>query len=194
MLGCLCLQAALAHDVKLEVAPSRVDLGIGAQTWRFSQVDDGWTLESIEVSGKAVAKPLSRSESFFAGGGVAHGFVVLTNDAQAKSIRFLLGTNSVTYTVDARERLPLMRVRVEGPPATTCVFRMAAADPDEHGAWVTRGYVATDADGHEDFIDSSGPMVFGHSAAADLDVMYVFLPVVKEHIQGNGRSEQRSDT
>ncbi|MDE3149235.1 MAG: hypothetical protein KGL37_07165, partial [Acidobacteriota bacterium] len=30
----------------------------------------------------------------------------------------------------------------------------------EHGAWVTRGCVATDADGHEDFIDASNPLSY----------------------------------
>jgi hypothetical protein len=191
---CLACHVTFAHEVKLDVASSRIALGVGTQTWHFSHAGDGWALDTIEVSGTSVAKPRSRADGFFAGSGAASSFVVLTNDAQAKSLRFTVGTTSVSYTVDSRDRLPLVRVKVDGPATATCAFRTAGADAGEHGAWVTRGYVATDADGHEDFIDSSGPTVFGHSTAGGVDVAYLFMPKVKEHVQRNGRTEQRSET
>ena len=194
VIGCLSLYLALAHEVGLETRPRQVDLSVGAQIWRFNQVGEGWALAVVEVAGKPVAKPLARTDSFFIGGGEASGFAVLSNSPQTKSLRFFLGTNSATYTVDARAPLPIMRIRWERPATAGCAFRTVAEAPDEHGAWVTRGYVATDADAHEDFIDASRPMVFGHSTAGSLDAGYLFVPTVNPHIQRNGRSEQRSDT
>ncbi len=72
--------------------------------------------------------------------------------------------------------------------------RSAGVSAREHGAWLTRGCVATDADAHEDFIDASNPLLFGHSHAGDHDACYLFLPTVHAHLQPNGRTEQRSDT
>jgi hypothetical protein len=185
---------AAARGASLEIADGVISLSTGVQNWRFTKIGPDWALEAIEVRGKKIAEPISRADSFFVGGGEASGFEVLAADRQSPAIRFDLGKNSVTYTVDGRVPLPLVRVRFAGPPIVACAFHSAATDPREHGAWVTRGYAATDAGGQEAFIDSSNPLVFGHSQAGPLDACYLFMPVVKEHIQRNGRTEQRSDT
>jgi len=170
-----------------------IRLSAGPQTWRFTKIGANWALDAVEVQGKEIALPNSRADSFFVGGGEASGFEVLAHDKESAAIRFGLGKDSVTYTV-GHGPLPLVRVRISGPASAACAFHGAAADGKEHGAWVTRGYVATDADAHEAFVDSSNPLVFGHSQAGDLDACYLFIPAVKEHVQRNGRTEQRSDT
>jgi hypothetical protein len=182
------------HSVALEVGPTEIRLAAGDQNWRFTKVSDRWALEQIEVRGKQVATVLSREDSSFLGGGEAQVFESLTNSAERKAIRFGVGTNAITYMVDSRDALPIVHVSILGPANPTCAFRTPGADAGEHGAWLTRGFVATDAGGREDFIDSSGPLVFGHSQVGGLDACYLFLPSVKDHVQRNGRTEQRSDT
>ena len=188
------LACAAGDDARLATHDSGVHLSLGAQTWHFTRASDLWAFDRVEVAGKPVATAIDRTNSFFLGGGEASRFEVVSNRAEVRSVRFILGSNAVTYTADAAAPLPLMRIRIEGSPAATCVFRGALADPQEHGAWVTRGYVATDADNHEDFIDGSNPLVFGHSTAGGLDAGYLFVPAVNAHIQKNGRTEQRADT
>ena len=198
MLATIMATASLCHSAGYEVSlatnASEIALSIGAQTWHFTRSAGIWAFDRVEVGGKPVVTSISRSNSFFESGGEASRFEVLTNGSTLKSVRFLLSSHAVTYTVDGASPLPQMRIRIEGPPAATCAFRAASADPREHGAWVTHGYVATDADDHEDFIDSSNPLVFGHSWAGGLDACYLFVPTVNGHIQKNGRTEQRSDT
>jgi hypothetical protein len=183
-----------AYPTALVVQPAEVRLSVGEQIWRFTQASNRWALTTVSVGGRAVAQALSRGDSFFLGGGEADGFTVVTNGAEFRAVRFALGPRAVTCSVDGRERLPLVRVRIEGVAAPTCAWRSVAADPAEHGAWLTRGCVATDADSHEDFIDASNPLVFGHSQAGAADTAYLFLPSVRAHVQRNGRTEQRSDT
>jgi hypothetical protein len=183
---------AIAHGASLAIEEKTICLSAGEQTWRFTKIRDTWAFETIEVKGKKLVEATARADSFFVGGGEASGYEVLDRDKQSSSIRFKLGGNSVTYAADGRDLLPLVHVRITGPTAAACAFRTAGSDLEEHGAWVTRGYVATDADAHEAFIDSSNPLVFGHSQAGDLDACYLFMPAVKEHIQRNGRTEQRS--
>ncbi len=142
----------------------------------------------------AVARPLTREDGFFIGGGAAQSVSVLTNRPDQRSLAFQVGTNRVWFSVSAADRLPLVHVRIEGPSTPIFALRTAQADAREHGGWLTRGCVATDADGHEDFIDASNPLVFGHSQTGAHDAGYLFLPAVHEHIQKNGRTEQRSDT
>ena len=176
-----------SRGAPLVVSGKVIRLSAGPQTWRFTEVGSAWALDAIDVQGKNIAEPNSRADSFFVGGGEASGFEVLTHDKESATIRFGLGKDSVTYTV-AHSPLPLVRVRISGPTTATCAFHGAAADRKEHGAWVTRGYVATDAEAHEAFIDASNPLIFGHSRAGDLDACYLFIPAVKEHIQA-----QRTD-
>ncbi len=183
-----------AQPVGLRVEPQAVRLAVGGQVWRFTRAGGTWALDAVEVRGVDVAQPLSREDSFFVGAGTAQGVSVLTNRADLKAVAFQVGSNRVVYAVAAADRLPLVHVRIEGPATATFALRSVRADAHEHGAWVTRGYVATDTDEHEDFIDGSNPLVFGHSQTGDEDTCYLFLPIVHEHIQNNGRTEQRSDT
>ncbi|MGO9111145.1 MAG: NPCBM/NEW2 domain-containing protein [Thermoguttaceae bacterium] len=178
----------------LMITGDAIHLSAGPQTWHFTKIGATWALDAIEVQGKEIALPNSRADSFFIGGGEASGFEILAQDRESAAIRFGLGKDSVTYSVDGHSALPLVRVRISGPAIATCGFHSAAADRREHGAWVTRGYVATDAEAHEAFVDASNPLVFGHSRAGALDACYLFIPTVKEHVQRNGRTEQRSDT
>lgn len=193
-LWCLSDCALASSPVGLVLAPEMVELTAGPQTWRFTREQTGWALAEITVRAVAIARPESRSDSFFAGGGQAQSWAVLTNSPETKSIEFLLGTNRVRFSASATEQLPLVRVDILGPSTPVFALRTVRAAPNEHGAWVTRGFVATDADASEAFIDSSGPTVFGHSHANGLDVDYLFMPRVLEHVQKNGRTEQRSDT
>ena len=187
-------RASASPPVGLRVTGGAVELAAGDQTWRFTRENTGWALAEIEVRQVAIGCPDSRSDSFFAGSGEAQSFAVLTNTAENKALAFEVGTNRAIFSVSAAERLPLVRVQLLGPDAPVFALRSTQAAPDEHGAWITRGFVATDADGTEAFIDSSGPTVFGHSQAGGVDIGYLFLPRVLDHIQKNGRTEQRSDT
>ena len=182
------------QPINLETTPATVQLSTGDQTFRFTRRESTWAFDSVVVRGKTTAQSLTRADGFFIGGGEAGQCVVLTNGPEVKAIRFILGTNSVTYQVDARDRLPRVHIRLDGPDACTCSFRTATAESQEHGAWVTRGYVATDLDGHEDFVDGSNPLIFGHSLAGDVDAYYLFMPVVRPRVQKNGRTEQRANT
>jgi len=188
------LAESARHAVGLTVQPAEIRLSVATQIHRFTKEGSTWAFDAVEVDNKAVARPLSRNDSFVLGGGQAEGFEVLTDDSTRKSICFRLQGAVVTYTVDAGDQLPLVRVAVSGLSTPTVALRTAGADAKEHGAWVTRGWVATDADGHEAFIDASNPLVFGHSLTGDCDCGYLFLPAVNPHIQKNGRSEQRTDT
>jgi hypothetical protein len=170
-----------------------IRMSVGPQTWLFTSVADRWALERIEAAGKPVAEPFSRNDSFWQGSGAATVYQVLANSTGAVAIQFLAGSNRITYSAQATQRLPTVHVAVEGPETVTCGFRAAQAQAGEHGAWVTRGDLATDRDGRETFIDGSGPMVFGHSTAGDSDTGYLFMPRVKEHLQKNGRTEQKCD-
>lgn len=182
------------QTVGLRLDAQAVHLGVGRQVWRFTRSGGTWALDAVEVRGVDVAQPLSRADGFFAGGGTAQGVSVLTNRADLKAVAFQVGSNRVAFAVTAADRLPLVHVRIEGPATATFALCTVRADAHEHGAWVTSGYVATDTDAHEDFIDGSNPLVFGHSQTGDEDTCYFFLPIVHEHIQNNGRTEQRSDT
>lgn len=178
----------------LALTPEAIELTAGTQTWRFTRQPTGWALDQIKVRGLAVARPDSRTDSFCLGSGEAQSFTVLTNTAESKALEFEAGTNRVIFSATAADRLPLVHILMLGPRSPVFALRSVSAALDEHGAWLTRGFVATDADGAEAFIDSSGPTVFGHSQAGEVDAGYVFLPRVLDHIQKNGRTEQRSDT
>jgi hypothetical protein len=185
---------SIATQTALRVAPDTVELSAGVQTWRFSRGKSGWALSAINVRDVEVARPEGRANGFFVGSGEAQSFRILTNNAHTKAVEFEVGANRVMFTASASDRLPLVRVRLLGPAAPVFELRSTRAAPDEHGAWITRGFVATDADGSDAFIDSSGPTVFGHSQAGGLDIAYLFIPSVLEHVQKDGRTEQRSDT
>jgi hypothetical protein len=187
-------RSTASQTVALSVAPATVELTSGSQIWRFTREATGWGLAEISVRGVAIARPETRSDGFFVSAGEAESFAILTNTAEIKAIEFRAGSNQVVFSASAAERLPLIHVQMLGPSDPVFALRSIRAAPDEHGAWITRGFVATDADGAEAFIDASGPTVFGHSQAKGVDVGYLFMPQVREHVQNNGRTEQRSDT
>ena len=196
-LGLLLLggtRAGLAVETSLQVSPAEVRLGVGSQTWIFSQSDGHWALAGIRASGTIVAQPVSRKDAFWQGSGAAASYEVLTNSPAERAVRFSLGQTSAVYRVRGSDPLPLVHVALEGLEEATCALRSSASAAQEHGAWVTRGWVATDADGSEAFIDASNPLVFGHSSVGASDVGYLFLPNVNGHVQKNDRSEQRSST
>jgi hypothetical protein len=181
-------------DIGLEISPGNLCLQAGAQTWRFDQADGHWSLAGIEVKGRVVARPLARADAFWVGAGEAASYDVLANTPAEKAVRFSLSLGSVVYRVRSSDPLPVVHLELDCANETVCAFSSGTSAAQEHGAWVTRGWVATDADGAEEFIDASNPWVFGHSTAGDLDVSYALLPEVKGHLQTNGRTEQRTGT
>ncbi len=187
-------QGAIAARIGLDISSTQIHLRAGPQTWRFNQEAGQWSLAGIEVRGMTVARPSSREDSFWMGAGEGLSLEVLTNSPTEKAVRFPLGHGSATYRVRAGDALPVVHVELDGPGELLCAFCSKAGAANEHGAWVTRGWVATDADGSEAFIDASNPLVFGHSRVGDLDTGYVFLPEVKGNSQRNGRTEQRTGT
>ncbi len=181
-------------SVGLAIKPDSINLRIEQQEFRFTREAQRWAFDGASIRGKPLAKPLSRTDSFFVGGGEASDFEVSNDDRQVKVVRFKVGTNFVSYSADARNPLPAVQIQIDGPETAACAFRTVGASEDEHGAWVTRGWVATDLDDQEAFIDGSNPLVFGHATTGKQDVSYVFRAEVNPHLQGNGRTEQRSQT
>lgn len=187
-------QASFGESIGLEIGPEQVRLKQGQQTWVFGQAAGRWSLKGIEVRGKVVVKPVSAHDSFWVGGGEAVRYRVSSNNAAEKAIRFELEQGSAVYRVRADDKLPAVQVQIERTNETVCAFCSSESSPDEHGAWITRGWVATDLDDSEAFIDASNPLVFGHSTVGKLDVGYLFVPRVNGNIQPNGRTEQRTGT
>ena len=185
---------SLATESALEISPAELRLRAGSQTWRFDRAAGHWALAGIEVKGKIVARPLSRADSFWVGAGEAVSYEVPADTPAEKAVRFSLAQGSVTCRVRSSDSLPLVHWECDRTNETVCALCAGTSAAQEHGAWVTRGWVATDTDASEAFIDASNPWVFGHSAAGDLDVAYAFLPEVKGHPQTNGRTEQRTGT
>jgi len=184
----------LARDIGLELLPEELRLRSGQQTWCFDRTERGWSLGGVEVKRGIVARPLSRADGFWLGAGDAPSYEVLTNTPAEKALRFSLAQGSVVYRVRSIDPIPVMHVEVGSTNETICAFRGNASALQEHGTWVTRGWVATDADGAEAFADASNPWIFGHSTAGELDVAYAFSPEVNSHIQRNGRTEQKTGT
>jgi len=143
------------------------------------------------VEGGIVARPLSRADCFWLGAGEAASYEVLTNTPAEKALRFSLAQGSVIYRVRANDPIPVVHVEVGSTNETLCSSRSNASALQDHGAWVTRWWVATEADGAEAFVDPSNPWIFGHSTAGELDVAYAFLPEVNSQIQRNGRTEKQ---
>jgi hypothetical protein len=187
-------QVSAAAESDLAVSTEQVRLRAGPQTWAFDRTNGHWALAAIEVNGIGVAQPCTRADAFWMGAGEALSYEVLTNGATEKAVCFRLEHGSATYRARSTDPLPMVHVALEGPGEATCVFCSSASAVAEHGAWVTRGWVATDADGSEAFIDASNPLIFGHSAVGDLDVGYTFLPELKGNVQRNGCTEQRTET
>ena len=200
-LGCVWIAMAATRGVLAEpasiglvVKPDYIHLHIEQQEFRFTREAQRWAFDGVSIRGKPLVKPLSRIDSFFVGGGEASDLEVSTNDSQVKAVRFKVGTNFVSYSADVRNPLPAVQIQIDGPDTAACAFRTIGASKDEHGAWVTRGWVATDLDNQEAFIDGSNPLVFGHATTGQQDVSYVFRADVNPHLQNNGRTEQRSQT
>ena len=153
----LLVPSVLAAESALEISPTELRLQSGPQTWRFDNVAGHWALAGIEVKGRIVARPLSRADSFWVGGSEAESYEVLTNTPAEKAVRFSLAQGSVTYRVRSSDPLPMVHWECDQTNETICAFCSATRAAQEHGAWVTRGWVATDADASEAFIDASNP-------------------------------------
>ncbi len=192
--GFFCAQTGLAGDIGLALGPRQLRLQAGPQAWQFDRVDGRWFWSGVAVKGKVVVRPVSPDNTFWMGSGGASSYEVLTNSSAEKVVRFLLGQGSITYRVRSTDPLPMVQIEVGRTNETICLFSTESTAAQEHGAWVTRGWVATDEDGSEAFIDGSNPWVFGHSSVGALDVAYALLPRVNGHIQPNGRTEQQSET
>jgi hypothetical protein len=178
----------------LRVSTNEVGLTAGPQTWVFTLADEQWALAEVDVNGAAVARPASRADAFWTGGGEAISYAVLRSDSDEVALKFQLTRGTAVYRVRASDPLPVMHVELDQPREITVQMISAGSAAGEHGAWLTRGYVATDADDSEAFIDASNPLVFGHSAAGGQDVGYLFLPQVNGNVQTTGRTEQRTET
>src|SRR3974390_1823630 len=138
-----------AAESALKLLPTELRLRSGPQTWRFDQVAAHWALTGIEVKGSIVARPLSRADSFWVGAGEALGYQVLTNTPAEKAVRFSLSQGDVTYRVRSSDPLPVVHWECDRTNEIVCAFCSAKSGADEHGAWVTRGWVATDVDASE---------------------------------------------
>jgi hypothetical protein len=183
-----------AGSIGLEVSAQEIQLKSGAQTWRFTRGDAGWAWAAVDVGGAAVVQSESRRDAYWLGAGEASGYEVVSDGPSEKAVRFLLTSGSILYRATAADPLPAVHVEIDRTNETICPFLSAASSRQEHGAWLTRGWVSTDADGSEAFIDASNPLVFGHSTDGTLDTGYLFIPTVHAHVQNNSRTEQRSGT
>jgi hypothetical protein len=179
----------------LKISSNKIQLETGDQVHTFEKDDSGaWHYASVTVRGVVVARPVSREDSFFLGGGLASHYRVLENNAHRIAIAFTLPAGEVVYRLNSDDRLPLLHVAISGPHAASVAFRTPQTDARPHGAWITRGETAADAENREVFIDGTGPVVLGHSKAGNVDTAYVFIAKVNPHVQPNGRTEQRSNT
>jgi hypothetical protein len=187
--------AAEGRRVQLTVSERLIRLETGEVSYRFTKANGTWAFDSVWVRGKRTALPLSRTDSFYLGGGEASRFVVVSDSPQKKEIRFSdVGPGQLSFRVSADDGLPRIAVEVSGVEAPVCAWRTAAAAPDEQGAWATRGETASDAESREVFIDGSGRLVFGHSRAGALDAAYVIQAEVLDNINRRGKTMQPSDT
>lgn len=181
--------------IEWDISPNRIRIENEHQAYLFEKDPNaGWHFSSVEVRGVVVACPLSPKDSFYLGGGYASDYKILKEDAQHKAISFSLANGEIVFSFDAADAVPWMHVALLGPATATVAMRTPHEEAQPHGAWITRGETAADAENKEVFIDGTGPIVFGHSKSADVDTAYVFKAKVRKHIQPNGRTEQRSQT
>ncbi len=171
-----------------------VRLEFGETSYRFVE-RQGWRFESVRVRGRVVALPLDPANSFYQQSGSAHSFQQISEPGEPVRVRFLFASGAaVTFAAEEATPLPFVRQSFEGVPEPMCAWRTPGEDPNQHGAWVTRGETATDAEQRDVFIDASGGLLFGHSLAGDLDTAYVFRFKLKRNIDPQGRTEQRTGT
>lgn len=100
------VSASSGQKVELDEQTSHLRLTSGRETCLFTKIEGRWALEGIEVDGQPTVRSISRTDSFYVGGGEAAEYAVLNLGPDEKAVRFRLGTNTVTYTVNQRERLP----------------------------------------------------------------------------------------
>src|SRR5579862_3131769 len=140
-------QAYASQPISLHVGPDTVRLVVGSQAYWFRRDSAGqWTSNGVDVAGMRVADSLSFADSFMLGSGTGNSFAVERDDAAEKRIRFHLAHGEVTYSVKTADRLPLLHIAIAGFTEPTVAWRTAVASPEEHGAWVTRGETAADAE------------------------------------------------
>ncbi|HVV70124.1 MAG TPA: hypothetical protein VHI52_01215, partial [Verrucomicrobiae bacterium] len=182
----------LAGEVNLAIAPDQLRLSADQQVWVFDRSDGRWSLARIELKGGAAVSVLSRGDAFWIGSGEASGYEVLVDTPVEKAVRFSLAQGGAIYRVCSTDAVPVVHIEFTRTNETLCAFCAESSAVQEHGAWVTRGWVATDEDASEAFIDASNPWVFGHSSVGPVDLAYAFQARVYDHVQNNGRTEQRT--
>ena len=187
-------QVGLAAGLGLRVSAEQLRLNAGPQTWVFTQASGSWALAEVEVNGVAVARPISRADASWTGGGEASSYAVISSNSAEAALKFQLHHGTAVYHVRASDPLSVVHVELNEHGELTVQMISAGSAVAEHGAWLTRGWVATDADDSEAFIDASNPLVFGHSSVGRQDVGYLFLPGVNSHVNRRGRTEQRTGT
>ncbi|MHB8520339.1 MAG: hypothetical protein ACYDH9_06240 [Limisphaerales bacterium] len=134
-LGVLGVSVSLAISVRgaqtVDVGFDRqaVRLGVGEQTWRFTQSGGTWALDAVVVRGVDVARPLRREDSVFVGGGTAPGFSVLRDrdlggrisdvceKHYADAVDTLVDVAAVPLNYDPEKCLQVMPVRLAAPDA-----------------------------------------------------------------------------
>jgi hypothetical protein len=190
---------AAAETSNVTVSHNEIRLNAGQSTYLFTKRSSTWALDSVWVSGKKTALPMSRADSFWLGGGEALTFTVVQRSTQRREVRFsnftqAEGDHSISFSAVDNDILPRLSVECFGPKSPTCAFRTVHSNRHQHGAWATRGETASDAEGREVFIDGSGRLVFGHSYSGDVDAAYVIQFDLLDNIDPTGRSTQPSDT
>ena len=187
------------NDTGLVFGSSEIVLRSDETSYRFTKRQGKWAFHSVQVTGKEVAIPLSRMDSFWIGSGEASTFNVLANSPKSAQIEFsgfhdLRPEAGIRFSVWPSARQRFVLVELIGIEAPTCAYRTASSSKSQRGAWVTRGETASDAEGREVFIDGSGRLVFGHSLAGDVDTAYVIQASIRKNIDKRGKSTQASST
>lgn len=176
-----------------------ISLCINETTYSFTMRNKRWAFFQASVKGKSIAIPASRKDAFLLNGGEAGTIIVLKNTSSEIIICFsdfpyTSSTAKVYYTISAHDILPRLIVSFEGFSQPVVRYRTTQVDQNEHGAWVTRGETATDAENKEVFIDASGPFVFGHCTTGGLEADYVLEAFVHDNINPHGKSQQQTNT
>jgi len=68
---------AAAETSNVTVSHNEIRLNAGQSTYLFTKRSSTWALDSVWVSGKKTALPMSRADSFWLGGGEALTFTVV---------------------------------------------------------------------------------------------------------------------